>query len=85
MSKVTKKGLTKNQKIATLANELRKDNYFITNKIEPGQKKIFICPECKKKFDLSKSLEYGAAVEMFEARGGLCVGCYYKKTGELVY
>jgi len=53
--------------------------------MEKGQKKIFKCPKCKKDFDLSKSVEYGAAVEMFKNRGGLCVGCYYKKTGEFLY
>ena len=35
--------------------------------------------------DLSESEEYGAAVAMFKNRDGMCVGCYYKLTGNLVY
>ena len=74
--------LTNKQKIATA---LSSGNRYIVNKREKGQRRFFKCPKCKKKFDLSKSVEYGAAVEMFEARGDLCVGCYYKKTGEMLY
>lgn len=77
--------LTNKQKIIKAANALRKDNRFIVSKIEKGQQKTFKCPECGESFDLSKSVEYGAAVEMFEKRNGMCVGCYYKKTGVLLY
>lgn len=77
--------LTNKQKMIKDLNALRNDNYYIISKIEKGQQKIFECKECNKKFDLSDSEEYGAAVEMFEKRDDACVGCYYKLTGELVY
>lgn len=80
-----KKKLTNKQKIIMAANSLRKDDFYVISKIEKGQQKIFKCKKCKKEFDLSKSEEYGAAVEMFHRRGGMCVGCYYKETGKLVY
>jgi len=79
------KKLTHKQKMITTANSLRQDNYYTISKREKGQQKIFKCSKCKKNFDLSKSEEYEAAVEMFRARDGMCVGCYYKLTGELVY
>lgn len=66
-------------------NSSRKDGYYIKSKKKKGQQKIFKCATCKKDFDLSDSEEYGAAVVMFEARNGNCVGCYYKLTGKLVY
>jgi len=78
-------GLTKRQELIKLANSLRTDNYYVVSKIEPGQQKIITCVECKKETDLSESVEYGAAVQMFIERDGMCVGCYYKKTGEMVY
>lgn len=77
--------LTKKQELIKAINALRKDNTYIISKGEEGQQKIFKCPECNKEFDLSNSLEYGAAVEMFEKRNGMCVGCYYKLTGKLLY
>ena len=80
-----KKELTNKQKMIALANSLRNDSYYIISKREKGQQKIFTCPKCKEDFDLSKSEEYGAAVEMFRVRDGMCVGCYYKWTGKLVY
>lgn len=83
MSKTSK--LSNKQKIIMGANALRKDNCYIISKIEKGQQKIIVCVKCKKETDLTESVEYGAAVHMFEVRGGMCVGCYYKETGELVY
>jgi len=77
--------LTNKQEKIMATNSLRKDNYYIVSKREKGQQKIIKCKECKREFDLSESVEYGAAVEMFRARGGLCVGCYHKLTGKLVY
>lgn len=78
--------LTSKQRLIKTVNALRNDNYYIKSKIEKGQQKTFKCKgECGKRFDFSESEEYGAAVEMWEARGGMCVGCYYKKTGELLY
>ena len=62
-----------------------KDNYYVVSKIKPGQKKIFKCPKCEKEIDLSESVEYGRAVSMFEQRDGMCVGCYYKETGVLLF
>ncbi|KKK42082.1 hypothetical protein LCGC14_2348870 [marine sediment metagenome] len=80
-----RKKLTRKQEVIKRINSLREDNYYIVSKIEKGQKAIFECSKCKKKFDLSNSVEYGAAVEMFKKRNDMCVGCYYKKTGKLVY
>jgi len=77
--------LTRKQKLIKTANRMRTDDCYVVSKIEKGQQKIFTCPKCKEKFDLSKSVEYGEAVAMFESRGGLCVGCYFKKTGDLLY
>ena len=77
--------LTRKQQIIMTANSLRKDNCYIVNRIEEGQQKIIICVECKKETDLSESEEYGAAVRMFKVRDGMCVGCYHKLTGKLVY
>ncbi len=79
------KGLTNKQKIIMTANSLRKDECYIVSKIEEGQQRIIICVKCKKETDLSESVEYGAAVAMFKARDGMCVSCYYKLTGNLVY
>ena len=79
------KELTSKQKMVMAVNSSRTDSYYIKSKREKGQKRIFKCPTCKKDFDLSDSEEYGAAVAMFEARDGNCVGCYYKLTGDLVY
>ncbi len=79
------KDLSNKQKILREANAQRTDNFYIVSKIEKGQQKIFKCSECGSKFDFSKSIEYGAAVDMWNQRGNLCVGCYYKKTGELLY
>lgn len=80
-----KKKLTKKQEIIKCANSSRTDNIFIVSKIKPGQQKIFRCLKCNEKFDLSESVEYGLAVEMFKKRDDMCVRCYYKKTGKLVY
>jgi len=78
--------LTNRQKIVKVANAMRTDNHYVVSRIEKGQQKIFKCTgPCGKNFDLSESVEYGAAVAMFEARDGMCVGCYYKKTGVLLY
>jgi len=78
--------LTNKQTVIKDANASRTDNRYIVSKIEKGQQKTFKCKgKCGKRFDLSKSEEYGAAVEMWEARGGMCVGCYYDKTGDLLY
>ena len=79
------KKLTIRQILIKNVNALRKDNIYIISKREKGQQKIFKCPKCNKDFDLSNSQEYGAAVEMFEKRDGMCVGCYYKLTGKLLY
>ncbi len=79
------KKLTSAQKIIGTANSLRNDGYYIVNKRKKGQQKIFTCSKCKKDFDLSDSVEYAAAVRMFRVRDGLCVGCHYKLTGNLVY
>lgn len=79
------RGLTNKQKMIKTVNSLRNDGHYIKSKIEKGQQRIFKCTKCKKDFDLSKSEEYGAAVEMFNKRDGMCVGCYFKLTGELVY
>ena len=79
------KDLSVKQIIIGAANAQRKDSFYIVSKIEKGQQKIFKCLMCKKKFDLSDSEEYGAAVSMFNRRKGLCAGCYYKKTVELLY
>jgi len=77
--------LTNRQILIKNVNTLRKDNTYIISRIEEGQQKIFKCPKCNKDFDLSNSQEYGIAVEMFEKRDGMCVGCYYKATGKLLY
>lgn len=77
--------LTNRQKLIKDINASRKDNTYIISKREKGQQKIFRCPKCNKDFDLSNSEEYGAAVEMFGKRNGMCVGCYYKLTGKLLY
>ena len=77
--------LTNKQKMIATANSVRTDNCYIVSKREKGQQKIIVCIDCKKDFDLSESVEYGAAVRMFEVREGRCVGCHYKKTGDLVY
>ena len=77
--------LTDKQERIMTANSLRSDNVYIISKIEEGQQRIFKCPECEEEFDLSESVEYGAAVEMFRKRNGMCVGCNFKLTGELVY
>jgi len=77
--------LSNKQKIIKVANSKRKDNLFIVSKIEEGQQKIFICNDCGVERDFSESVEYGAAVSMWNQRGGTCVGCYYKKTGEMLY
>lgn len=77
--------LTGKQKIILSANASRKDNTYIVSKREEGQLRFITCPVCETKFDLEDSVEYGAAIAMFKARDGLCVGCHYKKTGDLVY
>ena len=77
--------LTNKQIMIMTANSSRQDNCYIVSKREKGQQKIFKCPKCKTDFDLSESVEYGAAVEMFRKRDGMCVGCYFKKTGKLIY
>ena len=77
--------LTNRQRLIKNVNASRKDNIYIISKREKGQQRIFKCPKCNKDFDLSNSQEYGAAVEMFEKRDGMCVGCYYKETGKLLY
>lgn len=77
--------LTNRQILIKNVNASRKDNTYIISKREKGQQKIFKCPKCNKDFDLSNSEEYGLAVEMFEKRDGMCVGCYYKLTGKLLY
>ena len=79
------KELTRRQEMVMGANSLRTDNYYIVSKIEKGQQKIFTCKICRKDIDLTDSVEYGAAVAMFHRRDDMCVGCYYKLTGKLVY
>ena len=79
------KELSSKQRIIMEANARRKDDCYVVSKIEEGQQRIITCVECKKDTDLSESVEYGAAVEMFRVRDGMCVGCYRKKTGKLVY
>lgn len=80
-----RRGLTSKQKAVMAVNSLRTDDYYIKSKREKGQQKIIKCVECKEDFDLSDSEEYGAAVAMFEARNGMCVGCCYKLAGNLVH
>lgn len=79
------RGLTSKQEMVRAVNASRNDGYYIKSRREKGQQRIFKCVTCKKDFDLSESVEYGAAVAMFEARDGNCVSCYRKLTGKLVY
>jgi len=79
------KDLTNKQKLIQAANALRTDNTFIISNIEEGQQKIFKCIDCEVEYDFSDSIEYGAAVEMWNRRGGRCISCYYKLTGERLY
>ena len=79
------KDLSNKQKIALTANSVRTDDTFIISRIEDKQQKIFKCTECGVERDFSNSVEYGSAVHMWDRREGMCVSCYYKKTGELLY
>lgn len=79
------KELTTKQKLIMGANSLRTDGCYIESRIEEGQQRIIKCVGCQKDTDLSESVEYGAAVAMFKARDGMCVSCYHKLTGKLVY
>ena len=66
---------SREQRIISLANRSRKDNYYIINKMEEGQKAIFKCSCCGKDFDLSDSQDYVGAVDQWEQFGGKCYAC----------
>lgn len=59
--------------------------HYIIDKRKNHQQRYFICIDCKKRHDFETSEEYIEAVSMWNKRGGRCVGCYYKLTGELLY
>ena len=67
--------MARKQQLISRANKIRTDNYYIKNKREEGQQKIFTCSCCGKEFDFGDSEDYVGAVEQWEQLGGKCYAC----------
>jgi len=66
---------SRKQQIISEANRIAKDNSYIINKREEGQKKLFVCNCCGKEFDLGDSIDYVGAVEQWARFGERCYAC----------
>jgi len=66
---------SKGQKLISLINRNRKDDYYMVNKREKDNKRFFKCSCCGKTFDFKDSEDYVGAVEQWEQGDNKCYVC----------